>query len=96
MDLEIERKSLFKGLINLEYRQLFRASPAPLFKWFTNSPYVRCVDRGGEGKKLVQEPVPNPMQIGHGEGFSSVASEHPIFEAFGIVERFVESEDRTL
>ena len=47
-------------------------------------------------QKKVEGPVPNPMQIGHGEGFSSVTSEHPIFEAFGIVERFVESEDRTL
>jgi hypothetical protein len=47
-------------------------------------------------QKWVEGPVPNPMQIAHGEGFSSVASEHPIFEAFGFVERFVESADRTV
>ena len=48
-------------------------------------PYARHVDRGGEGKKLVQEPVRKPMQIAHGKGFSPVASGHTIFEAFGIV-----------
>ena len=47
-------------------------------------------------QKWVEGPVPNPMQIAHGEGVSSVASEHPIFEAFGIVERFVESAESSL
>lgn len=59
-------------------------------------PYVRHVDLVEKAQKTLQEPVPNPVLIRHGEGSSLPASGHQIFEAFGIVERFVESEDRTL
>ena len=84
------------AVICVQFNVVFLSFPVRFFNWPTNTPYVQHVDRGGKAQKLVEGPVPNPMLISHWKGSSSAASEHPIFEAFGIVERFVESEDRTL